>query len=65
MKILHVAVLMVVAMTVSTMALPVRSDANAERLNLMRQAVLQHLLNNLNAGEDRYSLSVIVRLLAI
>ena len=55
MKILLVAVLMVVALTASTMALPVKSDAKAERLELMQQAVLQRLLNNLKAGKDKYS----------
>ena len=53
MKVL-LAVVMVAALTASTMALPVKSDAKAERLDLLREAaVLQRLLNNLKAGEGK------------
>ena len=48
------AVLMVAALTASTMALPVKTEAKAERLDLLREAaVLQRLLNNLKAGEGK------------
>ena len=51
MKVLFV-VLMVAALTASTMALPVKSEVNAERWDLLREAaVLQRLLSNLKAGE--------------
>ena len=53
MKVLF-AVLVVVALTASAMALPVKSDEKAERMDWMKVAVLQRLLNNLKAGEEDY-----------
>ena len=51
MKILF-AVLMLAALTASTLALPMRSDAKAEELDLLRKALLQRLLdNNMEASE--------------
>ena len=52
MKILF-AVLMLVALTASTLALPMR-DAKAEELDLLRKALLQRLLDN-NMAASEYS----------
>ena len=53
MKILF-AVLMLAALTASTLALPMRSDAKAEELDLLRKALLQRLLDN-NMAASEYS----------
>ena len=56
MKILF-AVLMLAALTASTLALPMRSDAKAEELDLLRKALLQRLLDNSMEASERYTCS--------